>query len=264
MRILIFLISVLLLSACKKDGEPQCCDPYNPDCVNYDPCLFESEVSAAFVIEEFMGNAVPDSLTYYNTESLIFSRRVLRFRAIDEDGYDYKWHLGTEVVSGPSLVRQFDETVEFGTEITVSLVIEKVPNLNCFPMDDGRDSLSKTFTVVDYCDLPIQGRFKGLFHEAPNSAGGIDIPTDSTIIEITYIDFTVGTCSTNSVFINIGGIQDTLYAGTQRETSDFIYFFDSGGAAPKGYAELNQETDIIVMDYDYYSSSYQFTGKRIQ
>jgi hypothetical protein len=51
---LIIFLSITLFSCCK--DEPKCQDPTKIECENYDPCYGKKPISAAFKIEELVGN----------------------------------------------------------------------------------------------------------------------------------------------------------------------------------------------------------------
>src|SRR5690606_29134347 len=70
----------------------------------------------------------------------------IKFKA-NLEGAKYKWILGAEVIEKKEFSRVF---IEPAGEISVTLMVEKEPNLSCHPQDDGRDTLTKTFKLVEY------------------------------------------------------------------------------------------------------------------
>jgi hypothetical protein len=255
-----FLFLVLIsgvLSACDKDDDPQeisCDDPANPECENYDPCFGESPTSAEFVIERRWAPGVPDSLTYVGGTDK-FSRGTLRFRALDQDALTYRWYLGAEQISEPIFDRNFGTQVPFGSMITVSLVVTKqLPDLNCFPNDMGRDSVTKNFFILNPCDFLVNGKFRGVYAHAPEDSITIetlfDLPSSGECTGIAFSAFNFG---------NSG----EWYADMQypQAINNQLYFGGSGGASPKGYLFIDEETEDVAFSYGYYNVNWEFTGK---
>ncbi|MFT7156283.1 MAG: hypothetical protein ACI8Q1_001288 [Parvicella sp.] len=155
-----------------------------------DPCDCATEVSAEFLIEDKLTrqftNLHQDSV--YIIADDIYAG-VVRFRALEE-GANYTWYLGTEVIDTQSFHRLFDDAT-IGSDITVSLAVSKSPNSLCFPNDDGYDSLSKTFHVYEYCDSSIM---EGYFRIA--EIGSID----SLDIGFDFVNY-IGTTNCNGINI---------------------------------------------------------------
>ena len=169
---------VLFLEGCKK----KCHDKTNPDCENYDPCYGKKVTSAQFVIEELLlddwnGKEIwIESDTFYGGNNT----SKVRFRALS-DADSFIWKIGAETLHSKSFIKN-----SFPSELreTFSLiVINKKPNRNCFPQDDGRDtSVHKIYTWPEqyYWDVnskkyvftnptPTQGYYKGYYKSLPNS-----------------------------------------------------------------------------------------------
>lgn len=175
-----FYLLLLLFSIqnCKKDCNDNCNDPNNPNCGNYNPCLSVKPVSADFI----MGAMVSSNfkIKEYNLpyiEDSIFSQGgdlkdlFLYFKA-NETGAKYKWLLGAEVITDSVFVRDFRGVPE--GEYSITLIIEKKPNTICFPNDDGKDTLTKSFWILPVYQTPIVGKYKVLFEGF----------TDSSIVQI--------------------------------------------------------------------------------
>ena len=139
---LLFLCLVALsCSRCKEE----CDDPTNPDCPNYvapDPCANSREVSAEFVIEERLH---PIESWWVETDTTLRTKPV-RFKAYIENATEYKWYIGSQVYSTPSVELWFED-IWAGSTIPITLVVRKTPDANCFPYDDGYDSLRKVFHI---------------------------------------------------------------------------------------------------------------------
>lgn len=153
-----YLLSVfflfLLFSTCKKE---MCDDDTNVECPNYNPCWDAQETSAYFTIIE---NTVGYSRLRDNWFSAIDSDTVfqhsLTFTAEEEDAL-YIWVIGQDTF--------YDRSVSLwdfpaGESIDISLFIEREPNTECFPNDDGKESLTRTFYRLNsFCEASVVGRY---------------------------------------------------------------------------------------------------------
>ena len=195
--VLLMLVSIfLILSNCKKDEAP-CCDITNPEYPNYDPCWDASEVTADFTISERFGSAA----RYYKSIDSAFVRTALYFKAEEEDATSYTWYLGAEVITEREFERTF-HTVDFYNPITVTLVVEKEPRLDCYPEDDGVDTLTRTFWRVHQCQSLVVGNYRGVW---------TDEPLDTFIVGFELVDY-VGapdSCDQIQVYNLHKNIEDT-------------------------------------------------------
>lgn len=213
--ILLLAIAIAVLSQCKKDDDtqecPPCDDPSNPACPNYDACLKENPVTAAFRICDDVFFGGPNSDLWFE-DDIIWKGRV-KFKAIEQDA-NYKWYLGQETLEGT----EYQEVVRTLIDLnpgtySAALKVEKLPNIECFPSDTGVDSTFRTFQVVNVCDLKIMNRFKGVFQSNP---------LDSVVIRVFYykLDNSVPqyvewcdeptTWITGMAFVNLDGQNDTI------------------------------------------------------
>ncbi|CAG5086967.1 hypothetical protein [Parvicella tangerina] len=111
-----------------------------------DPCDCATEVSANFLIEE-MTTGNTNFALYTDTDTILKNKNV-RFTALEQDA-EYTWYLGTEVVNDQQVIRYFSDGLA-GINQTISLVVNKTPNTNCFPDDDGYDSISRPLNISSY------------------------------------------------------------------------------------------------------------------
>ena len=132
----IFSIAVLL--ACKKEQPAM-----NGNAK--DPCDCASEVSADFEIWEGSSQVPNPRQTLTDTT---YKDRTVEFRALEEDA-EYTWYIGADVETGQETWKYFPDQWA-GSDIPITLVVEKEPNNTCFPDDDGYDSVVKTFHISDY------------------------------------------------------------------------------------------------------------------
>lgn len=127
----IFLAALLLVLACKKE---------KPEISGSDICNCESPVSADFEIFETGASNLSRVLTDH-----ILGNSWAAFRAKESDAA-YKWYIGSEILTDREVARKFQPQWE-NYDIPITLVVEKEPNLKCFPNDDGYDSVTKIMHV---------------------------------------------------------------------------------------------------------------------
>ncbi len=246
---------LLMVQCCKPDPEPptppECTDPANPDCPNYDPCYGESPVTAEFKIFDDLFVFGPNADTWYEDSVLYVGN--IKFEALEDSAY-YKWYLGQDVVEGygDSVVTKGINNLDPGT-YDAALVVEKTPNIMCFSDDNGRDSIYKTFTIVDRCDLLVINKFKGVFESAPE---------DSVVIEFLFLDlnyYQKDCTSTDLGGINLGGESDTLYIGGGI-VNRYIKWTQLAYTQPVGDFEVFPDNTCHA-EYELRDENYIFNGK---
>lgn len=166
------LFLVLGCISCK----PKCHDKSNPDCEDYDPCSQVPYVTADFEIGQIYSasiNPLSDPYKVFIVDSIFPRSCSIMFKAKIE-GAKYKWKLGTETIETKEFSRSFKEPA---STITVTLMVEKAPD-KCHPNDDGKDTITKTFRLVNHCDLVSVGSYKGL----------IDDSKDSIVWKLMYVE----------------------------------------------------------------------------
>jgi hypothetical protein len=108
-------------------------------------CDCAKEVSAEFLMEEMTTGNI--NFARFTDTDTIYSNKNVRFTA-DEIDAEYKWYIGTELLTTKSVTRFFSNTL-INQTLPISLVIKKKPNNICFPNDDGYDSITKYLTIVE-------------------------------------------------------------------------------------------------------------------
>lgn len=255
--ILLSVCFTAFLSSCEPDDDvpppPACTDQTNPDCPNYDPCFGENPVTAEFKIYDDVFVGGPFAGTWYE-DSVLYAGNI-KFEAIEDSAY-YKWYLGQEVIEGygDSIVTKGINSLGPGT-YDAALVVEKSPNLMCFPADNGRDSIYKTFTIVDRCDLLVINKFKGVFETAPE---------DSLIIEFLYIN--PNTKEPDCESFDLGGINlqgqgDTTWTGNYMGmVNRYIKWTELQYTQPVGNFEVFPDNTCHAV-YELRDVNYVFNGK---
>jgi hypothetical protein len=132
--ILLFFSGVMVLyNGCKE--ECPCDDPTNPACPNYDPCRGKKSVTADFEIGRFRRAGWDKELIPDWIPDVAFRRFLIGFKPKNYDPKDtsvkYTWILGAETIHDGEFERDFSDTRE--SSIPVTLIVQKKPNLECFP-----------------------------------------------------------------------------------------------------------------------------------
>lgn len=177
-------LAVLIGACCKEPVIP----PFPED-----PCKDKNPVTADFKIKEVLGPGSYWSSFKTETDDILTNKNVI-FEAVEE-GAQYTWYIGTEVLTTRSFGRYFNETY-LGQTIPISLVVEKEPNTWCFPNDSGRDSVTKYMKVHDFCDLD-NSLMNGTFRIAR------EMQTDSFDFQIEMFEHqstATGLCSALSLY----------------------------------------------------------------
>ena len=282
---LVLLSLMLTIGSCRKT---RCYDPKNPECENYDPCYGKSPVKASIkigIMNTFM--PVNGDENFINEDSifcapvddnwpLYYARhsQFLGFKCMTS-GVKTTWKLGSETITDSFYARSFSSNKGIIGKFKATLIVEKEPNLQCFPRDDGKDTLEKTFTFVRNTELPIMGVYKVLFEGEK----------DSSIVEIrpwafqeglyTEKNFRIATTQSNGeiALINFRNMMDTF---TQLElfctyTGNNIQFGDVAkyNTPSRGNIKLNHN----ILSAEYWCGysiknipyrRYKFKGRKIQ
>lgn len=276
---------IIIVQSCDKE---KCHDYNNPECENYDPCYGKSPVKASIKIG-LMNTFMPvnGDENFINEDSifcapvddnwpLYYARhsQFLGFKCLTS-GVKTTWKLGSETITDSFYARSFSSNKGIIGKFKATLIIEKQPDLRCFPLDDGKDTLEKTFTFVPNNELPIMGVYKVLFEGEK----------DSSIVEIrpwafqeglyTEKNFRIATTqSTGEIaLINFRNMMDTF---TQIElfctyTGHNIQFGDVAkyNTPSRGYIKLNHN----ILSAEYWCGysiknipyrKYIFKGRKIQ
>ncbi len=281
---LVSLILIVAQGCCKE----KCNDPNNPNCENYDPCYGKSPVIASMKMG-FMNTYMPvNGDEYFINEDSIFCapvddkgslfwephRQYLGFKCMTS-GAKTTWKLGSETITDSIFGRLFPSNKGIMGKYTVSLMVEKQPNSRCFPLDDGKDTLVKTFTFVPNTELPIMGVYKVLFEGEK----------DSSIVEIrpwafregSFVEknFKIATTQSNGTIalLNFRNMKDTFtnlglvctYTGHNIQFGDMaLYNTPSKGSIKIDHDELTAEfwSSHELKNIPY--RKYKFKGRKIQ
>lgn len=117
-----------------------------------DECKNQLGTSADFDIETLFAGHAEDEYILVNSDT-VRKGAVVRFKAKDSTA-QYEWKIGHDPrkFSNQSVSLEFDIV---GT-IPITLMVQKMVDKKCFPNDDGKDTIQKSFTVVDKTLAPIR------------------------------------------------------------------------------------------------------------
>ncbi|MCX6147235.1 MAG: hypothetical protein NTW25_08295 [Candidatus Kapabacteria bacterium] len=214
-----------------------------------DPCVGARPVTANIRIYQSLYNVL-DS----NKKLKIYSDTVLtNIGATDcvhfesDSGYtQYEWLVGDDTTHHYTQNLTLCFTQPFGW-VKVRLIVKGTPNKNCFPNDDGIDTMYKSFFVKDFHQPEFLGSYQGY---------NVSNPKDTFTVRINYENGDRGIIIYN---INKGcdtpinkptSIIDIFYLNkvlTIWDPSTYGY----GCEAPVGLAILQEDLKTIVIDYKY-------------
>jgi hypothetical protein len=225
------------------------------------------EVSADFDILEQYG-ATSQWSDSFSIVHEVAGFRLIKFKAHQPNLNKYTWYIGSEIITDTNEVSRLFERnnnppggpwLDPGTEISITLIVEGTPNLECFPDDDGIDTITKTFKVVDQCDYWVDGTFRGAWADEQS--------TDSFDVVFQFVDNSGFKC----VDLNVTNLNNeeqctNVYVSSGIKTTTRLMFDlsipcninDKGGSA---YLRYNPEDNSVVIEYDL--SKKVFKGYRL-
>jgi hypothetical protein len=205
-----------------------------------DPCASLHRVTADFNTYEDFG-AVIDGWVAYPTDT--FCTAWLRFEA-KEEGATYKWIIGADTYTQRSFTLHFGGSVPRGTNIPVTLIVNKTPDNSCFPDDDGIDTLTKNIYYAHTCtEGLVNGKYQGYWEENPSDVFIIQIEpckyNPQSFINELYL--------TNMDKSDTCGTFCYSYIGYKK-----IKFASQGDycSYPVGVAFVNGDNNSIIIDYN--------------
>lgn len=243
--LILFLALALAGTGCKKEL-PKCYDPANPDCENYDSCYGVEKPSAAFVMED--GVLTIQSGYHYIADDSIFRGTSIVFRSPYKDtSYKHTWYVGSEVLHDYQFSRNFNKVVR-PTTITVHHVLEYPPDTSCFPDDDGIDSVSQTFYLIEYWnELATFGTFR-VANE--NTTDSFDFKIKR--LKSDGLPAPYGANGTYSVFVNFNRDHDSVSQGLDYFATNTVGFIEGAGSYPNGKLTVDPETNKVQLELNYH------------
>lgn len=234
------VLSLILFWTCRPNTE-DCTDASDPDCPNYNPCLQFHEVKADFEIAQRASTWGDEADLYIPTKVVIANNfKGVLFTAEEEDA-TYHWYIGSEEIYERQFIRTFGEDL-VGSTIPITLIVQKEPNLTCFPWDDGVDTLTQEVEVVSFCDIDILSTFRGALDNNPLDSFDVamrmheDPPNDP--------------CSDPRLF-NFDQSGDSCGCSLFGITNNYIHFYseESACSGARGKAFLDDNLSNIRIEY---------------
>lgn len=231
-----------------------------------DPCLGLKPFTAKFTIREKLLNDLPTDTLQSDTT---ITGNFVAFEA-SEDYDSYEWKIGVDpktfTTKKVSLLFLYPEN-----RIAVRLIATKKTNKQCFPKDDGIDTLVKYFTVIDRGANPVYGNYNGHLTANPDDKFDIQVTHDQWFDQINILNLNKG-CNPIDEAIGIRGFQCFVgfkkisffggYVNQCKRPIGWLYMaknsrdiripFDEGNGAPNQVPPINETKRI----------KYEFVGKK--
>ena len=251
LKFLIWLAGVVLLTlhACKKDEEEECCDPTNPECINYDPCLEVEEPTAEIILQGTIFG--PEGFELTPDDSLFFNE-VFFSSPFNGPQYTHTWYLGAEVINEESFSREHS-FVERPAQLTVSHVLEYPVDSVCYPNSTGRDSTSRDYYLIKYWnEFGVYSKFRGAFE---NETDSFDFEfkrvfEDNSPVYVGHPNDLEPIYATIN-FDNQGDSIDISLTGR----NSIGYFGGDGNSYPSGSIKIDPSTRQAKLEYTYQQES---------
>ncbi len=246
--------------ACQDEDPEPCMEPSNPDCANYDPCYGKELPSAAFLMEEQLRDE--NSQIVYIIEDSIFRGTRIRFRSpLESPEFQHTWYIGAETLSGYQVERLFRDVPRPAT-ITVHHVIEYPVDSTCFPQDDGKDSVSQSFYLIEYWnELASFGTFR-VANE--NSTDSFDFKVSMLLPDGSDANYEAPSSMENLIFQNFNKNNDSVSYYCYIMSNSRGYLCGAGnGFVPKGVFNVDINTKTIDLEFQYRDTNYRQLGRKI-
>ncbi len=257
---LIALLAVFLVFSCKPEEEI-CCDPYNPDCPNFDACLLEGEADASFRLEIELGKHpfYQDTTFWYPVRDTFYafsSGARIYFKANASDMDAYSWKVGADPRDFKDSVFSLVFVPNEGHvgNVDVRLAVANDTLGDCLEEFEQRDTAWTNFFIKDVNldpasenPYPLMGFFSGY--------------VDGDSSEVHVIEVAVlGSALYNFPGVDFGNIP-AFIAPTE------MWIFPKG--TPRGYGKLLDDYKTLVIDYEERQDdgsweSHQFVGVKVQ
>ena len=157
----LFLTFTVFIQNCKDEPLP-------------DPCKGVTPVSADFSFYELVVSYDHDWMPdiFIETDT-VYSTSLVEFRPKNKNYDYYEWHIGAEVLKSKS-VRRSDFPQD--RQINITLIVKSKPNKDCYPEDDGIDTITKTFfSLGTVAHDPKIGKWYGYYNDNRADTGTVEI-----------------------------------------------------------------------------------------
>lgn len=190
---------IICIFSCKKDPDVE---------ILSDPCLGETEVTADFKIYEANGGDVLGEGLKVESDTVMTLNRIVLVAEL-ENAISYTWSVNGNIYTGKKITYTANDT---STVDTITLIVVKTPS-NCFPNDDGIDTLTKYVVNVPWEQWPFEGEYLGnLLHETVQDTFRINIDViPSTTTPGTWDNLYITGLDANGCVLNMGQFNGILF-----------------------------------------------------
>jgi len=169
------IITITIIGFLFSTSGCKCDDMSDPNCPNYDPCYCVNEPFGDFYMEEsvmYVGVG-----RYIKTDTTL-ERNDVRFTVYDKDIDSVKWKIGLD----PTYRTNNPQTIYFQDPygaIEITAIVYKSKVKECFPKNDGIDTVTKTIHVLEWWKAPYFASFTGYHKSDPNHVFTMEIDTST-------------------------------------------------------------------------------------
>jgi hypothetical protein len=236
-------MSLALMMSCNKCKE-RCDDPTNPECPNYvvpdnnDPCLGKETTHAKFEMLQAL-TVENDVDTFITFHRYCRTNKAVRLRAL-QDSAQYHWIVGVQDYYTREITFTIGNEFEF-QDLPITLIVTRTPQADCFPNDNGIDTVIKTITPLSKCNCSIWGHYYGAWEETP---------LDSFEVAIFYDESALPDCDMRIAGLK-PGLEDACNVDSPFFTNRYLTFDDTPTSCfdPIGVAELDSSLQQIKITY---------------
>ena len=228
-------------------------------------CDCAKEVSADFLMEEMTWFNL--ELAKYTDTDTIYANRNVHFFA-KEANAEYTWIIGAEEVHEREFYRYFDASL-IGQTLEMKLIVNKPPNLICLPNDDGKDTLTRYLTIVQYPAISLfsipNPRFEGLFR--------LKNATDSDSVDVQIGMYELGEISPGElqgndrfVFTNMDGLGGHVTSYSEDITYRQVWPLTSAYEKTRLYNRPDGVVELELIPYPQTVDvvpTYRFKGRKL-
>lgn len=224
----LFLTFAIFIQNCKDEKPP-------------DPCKRVTPVSADFSFYELVASYDHDWMpdTFIETDT-VYWISLVEFRPKNKNYDYYEWHIGAEVLNSKAVRRT---SFPQDRHINITLIVKSKPNKDCYPEDDGIDTITKTFfSLGTVAHDPKIGKWYGYYNGNQLDTGTVEIRyVKVKQLEHPYL-----------FIINFPKGQIPKTSDPNEFPNEFIGGLGHGGA-----------TSIINEDFYYYDSKGEFHNAKL-
>ncbi|WP_107037411.1 hypothetical protein [Brumimicrobium mesophilum] len=228
MRIIFILpLIALIILSCKKE------QPFINDPTNACDCL--GEVTADFETGQFYKDEFVQLDTvhmYMNYEQglphSLNTNLYINFRAKDQNALTYEWQVGSKIstIDSPNFGLYFSDTVGV---IDVRLIVNSEPRTECFPNDDGIDTIVKSLCIKSLMSPPLVGEYYGYLKSDPFHYFTVYIDTFTSYVNNDYITYGIKNLPEGNQFDIFASLNTLSFEGISEAYGDpgTYYRFES-------------------------------------